>query len=105
MSENPSLDGSHADSEASAKAKLEADVERLEAILSAERFCIVVTLIVFFDSYIFTFFKTWGSPICLTALEIAGLSVLARHMKVSDLGELIFGIVHAWRGAKDADHK
>jgi hypothetical protein len=55
-----------AKSSSKAKAELEKDVERLEATLSAERFCTVVVIIVVFDAFMF---KDFGRYVLAERLD------------------------------------
>lgn len=86
-----------------AKAQLEQDVERLEATLNAERFCIVVGITVLFDAFMFRDYQTATAPIALTAVEFAGLFVLARRLGVEEVISLTFEVLKSWRKSPDSD--
>jgi hypothetical protein len=92
-----------ANSSSKAKAELEKDVERLEAILSTERFCIAITIIVVFDAFMFKDYRTWGSPIALLIIQLAGLFVLARRLGVDELITLTRQLVRSWGKKGESD--
>jgi hypothetical protein len=96
-------DHGHAKSSSKAKAELEKDVERLEATLNAERFLIAVLVVGLFDAFMFKDYKTWGSPVALLIIEMAGLFVLARRLGVDELITLTRQLVRSWgrRGESD----
>ena len=90
------------DSSAEAKAELEKDFETLDTALKTERFVFVVAFVAIFDAFVFTFYKDWAGPVCLTAIEFAGLFVLARYLEVSELVSLTIEIIRSW-GKREKD--
>ena len=89
-----------------AKAKLEQDVERLEAALNAERFGIFAGITTLFDAFIFRDYNTSTAPLALVAVEFAGLFVLARRLGVDEVVYLTFEVLKSWRkspGSSDSD--
>lgn len=90
---------------AEAKAQLESDVERLSAALAAERFCAAVVVLIAVDAYCFQFYKTWGAPVSLVAIEIAGLFVLARRLGVDELAGLVLTAIRSFGRGRETDPK
>jgi hypothetical protein len=88
--------GKHNSSSANAKAALEKDNEKLRAALSTYKFLTIVGATVAFDAYVFTFFNTWASPICLVAIEFAGLFVLARYLEIDEFIYLTIDLMRSY---------
>jgi len=103
MNDEPEL--RTASSEAEAKAQLESDVARLESTLNAERFCIAVAVTVLFDAFMFRDYKVWSAPVALLVVELTGLFVLARRLKVDEVVGLTFEVLKSWGKSRESDPK
>lgn len=57
------------------------DIKRLKE----ERYCLLILVIILFDSVIFSNFNNWGDSIAITILELAVLIIMARRCEVDDV--------------------
>ena len=64
--------------------------------IRAERFCWITLTISLVDMDVFTHMSTWAGPICVFAIQLGVIVVLARHYGIREIILVIDRVVAGW---------